>query len=43
VAWRTPTDAEITVLFGTRIDVERTGVGTGTDVIDDEGRCEVVA
>jgi hypothetical protein len=43
MAWSTPTDAEIAVLIGTRINVERTGVGILVGVIDDEGRREVMA
>jgi hypothetical protein len=43
MAWRTLTDAEIAALIGTRIDVERTGVGIVVSVIDDDGRREVVA
>ena len=43
MAWRTVTDAEIAALIGTRIDVERTGVGIVVSVIDDDGRREVVA
>jgi len=43
MAWRTLTNGEIAVLIGTRIDVERTGVGIVLDVIDDVGRREVVA
>jgi hypothetical protein len=44
MAWSTLTDAEIAVLIGTRIDVERnTGVGIVVGVIDDDGRREVVA
>ena len=39
MAWRTPTDAEIAALIGTRIDV----VGIVVDVIDAAGRREVVA
>jgi hypothetical protein len=42
MAWRTLTDAEIAVLIGTRINVERTGVGIVVGVIDD-GRREAVA
>jgi hypothetical protein len=40
MAWHTLTDAEIAVLIGTRIDIERTGV---VGVIDDDGHREVVA
>jgi hypothetical protein len=43
IAWRTLTDAEIAALIGTRVDVERTGVGIVVGVIDDDGRREVVA
>jgi hypothetical protein len=43
MAWRTRTDAEIAVPIGTRIDVERMGVGIGVGVIHDDGRREVVA
>ena len=43
MAWRTLTDAEIAVLIGTHINVERTGVGIVVGVIDDDGRHEVVA
>jgi hypothetical protein len=43
MAWRTLTDAEIAVLIGTRINVERTGVGILVGVIDDDGRREVMA
>jgi hypothetical protein len=39
MAWRTPTDAEIAALSGTRIDV----IGIVVDVIDADGRCEAVA
>ncbi|HJT75776.1 MAG TPA: hypothetical protein VJ739_01105 [Gemmataceae bacterium] len=42
MAWRTLTDAEIAALVGTRVDVERTGVGIVVGAIDD-GRPEVVA
>jgi hypothetical protein len=31
------------VLIGTRINVERTGVGIVVGVIDGDGRCEAVA
>ncbi|HEY0376694.1 MAG TPA: hypothetical protein VGC87_07035 [Pyrinomonadaceae bacterium] len=43
MAWRTLTDAEIAVLIGTRVNVERTGVGIVVGVIDDDGRHEAVA
>jgi hypothetical protein len=43
MAWRTLTDAEIAVPIGTRINVERTGVGIVVGVIDDDGRREAVA
>jgi hypothetical protein len=43
MAWRTLTDAEIAVLIGTRINVERTGVGIVVGVIDHDGRREAVA
>jgi hypothetical protein len=43
MAWRTLTDSEIAVLIGTRIDVERTGVGIVVSVIDGDSRLEVVA
>ena len=39
MAWRTPTDAEIVALSGTRIDV----VGIVVRVIDEDGRREAVA
>jgi hypothetical protein len=39
MAWRTPTDAEIAALIGTRID----GVGIDADESDAAGRCEVAA
>jgi hypothetical protein len=42
MAWHTLTDAKIAALIGTRIDVERTGVGIVVGVIKD-GRREVVA
>jgi len=42
MAWRTLTDAEIAALIGTRVDVERTGVGIVVGAIDG-GRPEVVA
>ena len=43
MAWRTLTDAEIAVLIGMRINVERTAVGIVVGVIDDDGRHEGVA
>jgi hypothetical protein len=43
MGWRTLTDAEITTLIGTRIDVERTGVSIVVGVIENYGRREVVA
>jgi hypothetical protein len=43
MAWSVLTDAEIAVLIGTRINVERTGVDIVVGVIDDDGRREVVA
>jgi hypothetical protein len=43
MAWSTLTDAEVAVLIGTRINVERTGVGILVGVIDDDGRREVMA
>ena len=43
MVWRTPTDAKITALIATRIDVERTGVGIVVGVIDDDGRRGAVA
>jgi hypothetical protein len=42
MAWHTPTDAEIAALIGTRIDVQRTGVGIVVGAIDN-GRREVAA
>jgi hypothetical protein len=42
MAWNKLTDAEIAVLMGTRIDVERTSVGIVASLIDDDGRREVV-
>jgi hypothetical protein len=43
MAWRTLTDAKITALIGTRINVKRTGGGIVVGVIDDEGRRRAVA
>ena len=43
MAWHTPTDAEIAVLIGMRINVGRTGVGIVVGVIDHDGRREAVA
>jgi hypothetical protein len=43
MTWRTLTDVELAALIGTRIDVERAGVGIVVGVIDDNGRREVVA
>jgi hypothetical protein len=43
MAWYTRTDAEIAALIGTRIDVERTGVGIVVGVLDNDGRRGVVA
>jgi hypothetical protein len=43
MAWRILKDAEIAALIGTRIDVERTGVGIVVGMIDDDGRREAVA
>jgi hypothetical protein len=40
MAWSTPTDAEIAVLIGTRIDVDPTDI---MGVIDEDGRREVMA
>jgi hypothetical protein len=41
--WRTPTDAGIAALNGTRIDVEPMGAGIVVGVIGDTGRREGVA
>jgi len=45
MAWRKLTNAEIAMLIGTRINVERTGAGIVVAVIEDEddGRHEAVA
>ena len=43
MAWCALTNAEIAVLIGTPINVERTGVGIVVGVIDDDGRREAVA
>jgi hypothetical protein len=43
MAWRTLTDAEIAVLIGMRINVERTGVGIVVGVIAHSGCREAVA
>lgn len=43
MVWRTLADADIAARIGTRIDVERTGVGMVVGVIDATGGGEVVA
>jgi hypothetical protein len=43
MVWLKLTNAEIAVLIGTRINVERTGVGIVVGMIGDDGRREVVA
>ena len=43
MTWRTPMDAAIAALIGSRINAAGTGVGIVVGMIDDDGRREAVA